>query len=140
MQLRRSLTRNPVPSTLNESQYTFSVNRKLSSDLYAWKINAQYAPGVPDCWYSGPFTDLWVEWKYKHKMPKKHKPNCSDQQLQWLNREYDNGRNVLVLVGSPEGIVFYEDKKWNSQHPVGVIYSRNEVVHWLECYLRGTVA
>ena len=122
---------------MNESQYTRSVNSRLPSDVYSFKLNCRFVPGVPDCWHSGFARDLWIEWKYKHAMPKKHKPNCSQKQLEWLNNRYDEGRRVLVLVGSPTGIAVYEDKQWNEQCPTGIIYSRNEIVAWLTNYLRG---
>lgn len=107
--------------------------------MYSVKLNCRFVPGIPDCWHSGNARDIWIEWKwFKDKLPKaKHKPNCSEKQLEWLNNRYDEGRRVLVLVGSPHGIAVYEDKTWNSQQPIGVVYSRDEIVAWLTNYLRG---
>ena len=116
---------------MHESTFTRSVNKKLPRTVYAWKVNARYAPGVPDCWYSGPHGDLWVEWKYLPKMPKTHKPKLSELQRNWLNTRYDEGRNVLVLVGSPQGIAIFEDRAWNDKQTIGQLYSRDEIATWM---------
>ena len=116
---------------MHESTFTRSVNKKLPRVVYAWKVNARYAPGVPDCWYSGPHGDLWVEWKYLPKMPKVHKPKLSELQRNWLNTRYEEGRNVLVLVGSPEGTAIFEHKAWNDKQVTGQLYSRDEIAAWM---------
>ena len=64
-------------------------------------------------------------------MPKKHKPKLSALQSAWLNQRYDDGRNVAVLVGSPEGIAIYEDKAWDDQKSITQLYSRIEIAQWI---------
>lgn len=120
---------------MHESTFTRIVNKKLATHLYAWKINARYAPGVPDCWYSGPGGSLWVEWKYLHKMPQQHKPKLSALQRAWLNARYDEGRKVAVLVGSPEGIAVYTDKSWEEVQPTTKLLSRDEAARWIETFI-----
>lgn len=123
---------------MHESTFTRSVNKRLPKSVYSWKVNARYAPGVPDCWYSGPGGDLWVEWKYLPRMPKAHKPKLSALQKAWLNERYDEGREVLVLVGSPEGIAVFEDKAWNQKQQIHKLFSRTELVEWLAARLVGS--
>ena len=116
---------------MNESGFIATVSKKLPPEIYAWKINARFAPGVPDCWYCGPDGDLWCEWKFVHKMPKKHKPRLSKKQADWLDARYDQGRNVAVLVGSLEGTAIYLNKDWNSQQKVVKLYGRQQIADWI---------
>jgi len=64
-------------------------------------------------------------------MPKTHKPKLSELQRNWLDTRYEEGRNVLVLVGSPEGIAIFEDKAWNDKQTIGQLYSRDEIATWM---------
>jgi len=116
---------------VNESGFIATVTKKLPAEVYAWKINARFAPGVPDCWYSGPNGDLWVEWKLLPKMLTRHKPKLSKKQLEWLSDRYDQGRQVAVMVGSPQGTMIYLNKDWTSQQKVDRLYSRQEIADWI---------
>jgi len=120
---------------MNESAYTRSVNKLLDPEIHAWKINARYAGGVPDCWYSGPKTDLWVEWKLVQKIGKKVTPKLSALQKRWLNRRHDEGRNVSVIIGSPAGGVIITHKQWNEPYVVMDILSKREIANWINDYL-----
>jgi len=123
---------------MNESGYTRTVNQRLPLDIYSWKINAQFAPGVPDCWYSGAARDLWVEWKYLKTMNKHRlKPSLRSKQVEWLRDRYEQGRNVIVLVGSPQGIVAFNDLKWEKSQKVLQVHSRDAIVGFLTRFLRG---
>lgn len=124
---------------MHESSFTRSVNKLLPTEIYAWKINARFAPGVPDCWYSGPGGSLWAEWKVVPKMPKKLRPKLSGLQRLWLNSRYDEGRSVIVIVGSPEGIVILENKAWDEPFKVGTLLTKRETAAWLTTRL-GTQA
>ena len=88
---------------MNEHSYIKAIHRLLPSDLYKWKINDNFHGGVADAYYSGPAGDLWIEYKYLSKPPKKHdtaiKTCLSDQQLHWLKSRQQEGRNVALVVG-----------------------------------------
>jgi len=75
-----------------------------------------YRGGTADVWYSGYLDDLWVEWKYLSKLPKKAPVRInkllSPLQLQWLNGRHGEGRNVVVILGTPLGAWVYEDTAW----------------------------
>jgi hypothetical protein len=64
-------------------------------------------------------------------MPKALKPKLSELQRHWLNSRYDEGRRVLVLVGSPEGIAVFEDKAWNEKQTIGQLFSKDEAATWI---------
>ena len=56
---------------MNESQYTQAVMRNIPNTILKWKINASFAKGVPDAYFSGDDRDIWVDFKYLHKLPKR---------------------------------------------------------------------
>ena len=73
--------------------------------------------GTPDVWYSGPGGDLWVEYKWIAKIPKSGiiVPNLSALQLDWLTKRRLEGRNVLVVVGTPKGALsLHLEVSWSS--------------------------
>lgn len=117
---------------MNEARYTYSMNKKLPIVIRVWKICAAYVAGVPDCRYSGYKATLWIEWKYIHKLPKKHKPRCSPLQIDWLREEYERGRNVAVMVGSPEGIALYRNLDWETQQPTAPrLLTKDQALDWI---------
>lgn len=80
------------------------------------KMNNPYRSGTADSWYSGNKGDLWIEYKNLVRMPQRAdvKPQemLSVLQLDWLKERYDEGRNVAVIVGCPEGGVLLLDRLW----------------------------
>jgi len=122
---------------MNESQFTQSINKQIKNEVYVWKINCNFAKGVPDAYYSGDKADLWVEYKYLQSTPKRSKiiPNLSRLQQKWLTRAKKQGRNVAVVVGTPDGCyVLKEENEWHN----GVIPNSDNVLHkkevarWIE--------
>ena len=106
-----------------ESDYWQKLRKKLKGRVYAWKINASYIKGVPDCWLSGWDQDLWVENKrVASETPPPsldltdHKKYLSLHQQQWLKDRYDEGRHVAVVVFSKVGHLYLPDLEW--QNPI----------------------
>lgn len=68
-------------------------------------MHNMYRGGTPDVWYSGPRGDLWVEYKWIPRVPKRGTvvPELSALQLDWLTKRKAEGRNVMVIVGAPGG-------------------------------------
>ena len=93
-----------------ESQFTQAINRAVREHgVYCWKISDRYRAGVPDCWYSGPGGDIWIEYKYLKRQPRRwYTPGLSQLQLQWLNERHEEGRRVAVVVGCPDGAQWLE--------------------------------
>lgn len=116
---------------MREGTFTQTVNRLVrQAGGYAWKVSDRFTAGVPDAWYSGPASDLWVEYKWEPKLPKKViRPKLTRQQKSWLNARHTEGRSVAVVVASPEGSVVLEDTAWNEgvARP-DVLLSRNDLV------------
>ena len=95
---------------MQERHFINKIHKRLSSDIYKWKINDAYHGGVPDVFYSGPGGHCFVEYKYKKELPKRHntfiKFGVTAQQCAWLNARKDEGVRVFVALGVGKSIVF----------------------------------
>ena len=94
-------------ATKPESTFIAGVHKHLPAAVYRMKTNNPYVAGIPDCYYSGIGGDLWIEYKYIAKLPARVpvKIKLSALQRRWLEGRHGEGRNVAVIVGSPEGAV-----------------------------------
>jgi hypothetical protein len=104
---------------MTEHPFVRSVHNRLKKQypsLYVWKINDAYQGGVADAYYSGQ-SDLWVEYKYVKSLPKRDNTivdvGLSDLQKIWLRARHTEGRNVCVIVGSPEGVLILPGIEWD---------------------------
>lgn len=90
-----------------ESRFINGVNGKIPSAVHREKMHNIYRGGTFDVWYSGSKADWWIEYKWIPRIPKKGRvvPNLSPLQLRWGVGRYEEGRNVAVVVGCPEGVV-----------------------------------
>lgn len=101
-------------------------------------MNNPYRGGTADFWYSGNKADLWIEYKWLKKIPTKtinlstgDKPSLSALQQKWLCGRIDEGRNVAVVVGFPEGVIILQNKMWLSNLNFNVLISRDELASWI---------
>jgi hypothetical protein len=104
---------------MHESQYISNVHKRLDPSIYRLKVQTLMNNGVPDAYYSTTPNDMWIEYKYIPKLPKRPttyiKPKLSDLQLDWLTERRKEGRRVLVVIGSPAGAAILEDSnEWIS--------------------------
>jgi len=122
---------------MNESGYTAAVNRKLRPHIYVWKIMNSMQNGIPDCWYSGTKAGLFAEYKYIKNLPKREttilKLDLSELQTKWLTERYSEGRNVCVILGSPQGAFIFTDQKWNDLEITksDLIMNQKQVAQWI---------
>ena len=92
--------------------------------------------GVPDCYFSGPAGDLWLEVKYV-KAPKRSttpiKLDLSALQRQWLIERNKEGRNVAALLGSDVGCYIYKpgDTAFENKIRSQLVLTRKDVVEWI---------
>jgi len=101
-----------------ETRYYTAVHKLLPplSELHREKMHNIYRGGTADVWYSGKLDDLWVEYKWLAALPKKA-PVCLDKllsplQQQWLTGRHEEGRNIVVILGTPEGAWVFEGASW----------------------------
>jgi hypothetical protein len=84
--------------------------------VYALKLNVAYAKGIPDCYYSGSRSDLWNEHKKFDTLPPlvdlMNTDITSSLQQMWLAGRHAEGRNVGMIVFSPEGHLFLPGLEW----------------------------
>lgn len=106
-------------SSKPETNYYLAINKLLPKTLYREKMHNLYRSGTADMWYSGNLDDLWVEYKYIAKPPKRDDTPCvldlSALQLQWLRGRHDEGRNVIVILGTPLGGWIYTSREWETK-------------------------
>jgi hypothetical protein len=82
---------------MTEHSFVRSIHDKLRGKVFIWKINARFANGVPDAWYSGKAGDVWVEYKWgAYKV--------SELQNKWLTDRFYEGRRCWLVVGNEDGI------------------------------------
>lgn len=115
---------------MNEHSFIRAINRHVTCNHY-WKINADFAPGVPDCFYEGTRQDLWVEYKYISKPPArgttliKLSEILSPKQHLWLDRRYQTRNDCWVIIGHPQGGVVFTDKTWSIDIPYKDFLQKN---------------
>ena len=104
-------------STKPESTFIRSIQKYLPFDLHYEKMNNPYSSGTPDVWYSGNKSDLWVEYKFLPTVPQTAiidpRKLLSVLQYNWLDRRYEEGRNVAIIIGCEKiGGVILRNQEW----------------------------
>ena len=116
-----------------ETAFTAGVHKHLPpgrEDPYWMKNNNLYTSGIWDVWYSGPFRDLWVEYKFI-ELPKRAGtpiyPGLSELQLDWGRNRQVEGRNLAVVIGCKEGgIILREPVAWERSKARGLAVGGDE--------------
>ncbi|WP_067586541.1 hypothetical protein [Endozoicomonas ascidiicola] len=119
---------------MNEHSFTRSVLKHLPKSQYRWKINDNFAGGVPDFFYEGKARDIWVEFKFIKPFPKRDHTlidltapkYLSKLQQQWLTRRYELRQDCYVVVGSEHGGFICPELSWKTPFPAH--YLRNHSV------------
>lgn len=115
-----------------ENRFIQSLHRQLPVGVYRMKNHNPYLAGVPDCWYSGPAGDLWIE--YKFVVPPKRPntlvgvcegedPLLSPLQQEWLVQRHSEGRNVGVIIGTPSGGLWLPGTSWKKEFSAADFHS-----------------
>ena len=108
-----------------ETRYYTAVHKLLPRNLYREKMHNPFRGGTADVWYSGYLDDLWVEFKWLAKLPKVASVRLdkllSPLQQQWLTGRHEEGRNTVVILGSPEGAWVFEGMSWKEPFNPGII-------------------
>lgn len=111
---------------MKEKDFINKVHKKLSKEIYKWKINDPYHGGVPDAFYSGPGGFCFVEYKYVQSLPdrgtSKVPINLSQQQRLWIQRAHTP---AYIVLGSPDGVCI-------TDNPLAEFF-------YLDCFLRCAV-
>jgi hypothetical protein len=125
---------------MNESGYTRKIGKLLRSGVYTWKISDRFTAGIPDAYYSGAVSDIWVEYKFIPKPPKttKQRPALSAMQEKWLRERMEEGRNVAVIVGlgTRNGIIL-TGRKIFEPIDLSTAISCQEIADWISEFTCG---
>ena len=126
-----------------ETNFIKSILKYLPQNLYHMKNSNPYMGGVADLWFSGNKRDLWIETKYLQKLPVKVpvKIDLSQLQVLWLCNRHNEGRNLAVVVGAPEGCLLLTNLEWERSDITSTEFkercmSRKDLAAWI---LRETV-
>ncbi len=93
---------------MDEHSFIRALHKKLDKRVFAWKINDNYAGGVPDAFYRFKESvegqrPLWVEYKYLKALPKREttvvRPDFSALQIKWLTEAHTSGEQAFGVVG-----------------------------------------
>jgi hypothetical protein len=115
-----------------ETVFYTAVHRLLPRALHVEKMNNPYRGGTADMWYSGNLRDLWVEYKWLPRAPRKEFiPDLSALQLKWLRERHGEGRNVAVIIGCPTGVMLLRDLDWESPISSNFALTRQDAANWI---------
>lgn len=121
-----------------ENRFRVAVHKLLPPAVYHVKMNNPFAGGIPDDWYSGSRSDLWVEYKWLPALPKRDTtvivPALEPLQRSWCDGRYKEGRRVRVVVGFPTGcIIFASPEEWNAGIARGKaqVLSKQQLANWI---------
>lgn len=137
-------------ATKPENTFREGVHRHLKGKpVHHEKMSNPYSSGTADDWYSGKgqgSSDLWIEYKYIPRQPQRGSVKISKLfsalQLEWLTGRHREGRNVAVIIGSPNGGLILLDEDWGLES-VTVEYfnsrvrSRPDLAAWIREQVEG---
>lgn len=121
-----------------ESQYIARVHKCLDKRVHREKMHNRYRRGMADVWYSGPASDLWVEYKWMPVVRKQGFLNPSKLleplQLRWMLDRINEGRRVELFVGCPAGGLVFASGGIQMNYSVEYFVYRNppEMAEWIE--------
>ena len=120
---------------MDEAGFKSAIRKKLDRSIFTWGINARFAVGAPDCWYSGPAGDLWVEYKYLKRTPtRRFTPKLSAPQKHWLLSRRDEGRNVAVITGCPDGVFIQTGPDIGGAVMPDSLQNRRHAIYFIETH------
>jgi hypothetical protein len=127
-----------------ETRFYTAVHKLLPRTIYREKMANPYSGGTADVWYSGNFDDLWAEYKWIPTLPKQA-PVCLDKllsslQQRWLAGRHEEGRNVVVILGTPEGAWVFEGTSWTIPLPPDVIRTQGFSKQMIADYIKKRVS
>jgi hypothetical protein len=130
-----------------------AVHRGLPREIHKQSNTSGAATfnGIPDYYYDGPKSDLWVEYKALESMPRSgmvggvdaKKRGCySPLQNQWMERRWRNSQNLLPvpnvvgIVGLPNrtAVIQTSPTDWREGSSITQAIPIQEVIAWLRSF------
>ena len=98
---------------MNERTFKAKIRALIKPHCYIQSMSSLATAGTPDLWLSGN-KDLWLEVKWDETTKGPIKPKLSPLQLQWCNNRYEDGRQVMIIVGTTsKEAILYQHSTWN---------------------------
>lgn len=129
---------------MREKQLIAAVHRQLPKTAHhqSMTLGSRSFNGVPDQYYDGPKSDLWIEYKQLKSMPRNGIVigAYSALQLRWMERRYRHSRarqpNVIGVVGLPDrtAVVQFTPAQWREGAAIGNALSIKEISLWIRDY------
>lgn len=113
-----------------------AINKLVPPHIHREKMGNPFSAGTADQWYSAMPYDLWIEYKFLPRPPKRSfKLQLSELQRLWLRNRYNEGRAVGVILCFPgkQGCWMFFNTEWegyitpDTQHT----YTRQEVAAFI---------
>lgn len=121
-----------------EAKYKADIRKRVKPFAYVLGNSNSFTAGIPDHWYSGNKSDLWVEYKFLRKLPKIIDPLdlLSPLQADWLETRHREGRHIAVIIASPHGALIYDGLSWKGaptsrQHFLDQAEDKKAIAHWI---------
>lgn len=132
-------------SSKPESSFIRGVHKHLPKHIHVEKMANPYRGGSADCWYSAA-QDMWIEYKFIPKIPVRADitADLSALQLDWLKGRYEEGRNVAVIVGCPDGGVIFQNRTWENSISrtefISRVKPRADLAKWISMQVGGNAS
>lgn len=104
---------------MHESDAIRKVHDYLPPYLIAWKLAVMFKSGIPDAYYAGPQSALWIEYKKVTSLPKRENtvivPDLSKNQEATLQGLYANGIPTWVVLYAEKErtyLIFHYPWEW----------------------------
>lgn len=122
---------------MRERQLIAAVNRRIPKSIHhqSMTFGSRSCNGVPDRYYDGPKSDLWVEYKQLDAMPRSEIVigAYTALQLQWMERRWRHGGNVVGIVGLPNrtAVVQTDPEQWRRGTPISAALPLKDISLWI---------
>lgn len=121
-----------------ENKFAATVNIGLPGSIWFEKTSNPFRAGMPDFYYEGPKSILWVEYKWLNKP---FNDNCVAEKIcttrswnlqrLWLNRAHLNSVNTAVIigVGTKQGYILKYPYCYHKDQDI--LYSVSNIQEWI---------
>ena len=125
---------------MNEHGFIRYVHSKLDPKLVKWKIHDSGTGGVPDAFYMGEKSDLWIEYKYVKSLPVRPstivKTCLTELQKIWLDDLERCKRPCALAIGCGTRVAVLVKGAWNigitSEEFSATSIDRKELARWIK--------
>lgn len=124
---------------MNEHGFIRYVHSKLDPIVIKWKIHDSGTGGVPDAFYMGEGSTLWIEYKYVKSLPVRPdtviKTCLTELQKIWLDNLERCKQPCALAIGCGTRVAVLRHGAWNtgitSKEFKDTSIDRKELAEWI---------